>query len=98
MIFFIETGYRSTFSNTPKPESSGTPKVKAEKINAAQLEMINKLKTNPMPSSPLAFANAGKENGTILIKKRKNVPKCTVATQTIESYIQKHPFSKSNFN
>ncbi len=57
--------------------------------NAAQLEMISKLKNkhNAAPLSPLALSNVKNEKGTILIKKRKNVPSATVSTQTDDSYL-----------
>ena len=51
--------------------------------------MINKLKSkhNVAPLSPLALSNVKNEKGTILIKKRKNVPSATVSTQTDDSYL-----------
>lgn len=70
------------------------------KMNAAQLDIINKLKTgssvfsqnhNQSPagvkSSPLALGNLEKKGSVVLVKKRKNVPKTTVHTQTDKSYI-----------
>ena len=66
------------------------------KMNAAQLDIINKLKSgssvfNHSPggvkSSPLALGNLEKKGSVVLVKKRKNVPKATVSTQTDKSYI-----------
>ena len=66
------------------------------KMNAAQLEIINKLKSDRpvikhspggIKSSPRALGNLEKEGSVVLVKKRKNVPKTTVSTQTDKSYI-----------
>jgi hypothetical protein len=51
---------------------------------------LNKFKTNHLaadaPRSPLALTP---NSDFILVKKRKNVQKVTIATQTDQSYIQK---------
>ena len=65
--------------------------------NAAQLEIINKLKlkqsnavmtsATTAPLSPLALSNLKNDKGTILIKRRKNVQSSTVSTQTDASFL-----------
>ncbi len=61
---------------------------------------INKIKqhqsTMNAPRSPLALSNMDKKSGVVLVKKRKNVPKSTIATQTDDSYLMSHqPFFKN---
>jgi hypothetical protein len=74
--------------------SKHTPVVKSP----VQLDpQINKIKqhqsTMNAPRSPLALSNLDKKSGVVLVKKRKNVPKSTIATQTEESYLMEHqPF------
>jgi len=63
--------------------------------NATPNKLLNKLKTSNMSasaqtgasSSPLALKNISA--GSILVKKRKNVQKTTVSTQTEDSYLMK---------
>lgn len=45
--------------------------------------IVNRVKhIDDKPRSPLALQNVGTENKGMLVKKRRNVPKTTVATQT----------------
>jgi len=45
--------------------------------------VVNRIKQiDDKPRSPLALQNVGTENKEMLVKKRRNVPKSTVATQT----------------
>lgn len=60
-------------------------------MNKAQLEVINRIKLNQdRAKSPLALVNTteAQSEAAILVRKRKNVPKSTVATQTDKSYLQ----------
>ena len=71
----------------PSAASAADPK-----MNAAQLDVINRIKTgsalsSPGVKSPLALGNLEKKSSVMLVKKRKNVPRATVHTQTDKSYI-----------
>jgi hypothetical protein len=58
-------------------------------MNSAQADVLNKIRNGEQQKalqSPLALNG---DSDFILVKKRKNVQKATVSTQTDQSYLQK---------
>ncbi len=84
-----------TFQNTINSNGGGVVAA-----NATPNKLVNKLKASNMgasaqsgaSSSPLALKNISA--GSMLVKKRKNVQKTTVSTQTEDSYLMKMAQSK----
>ncbi len=74
--------------------SKNTPVIKSPTQMDPQINRIKQQQsTTNAPRSPLALSNLDKKSGVVLVKKRKNVPKSTIATQTEESYLKAHqPF------
>jgi hypothetical protein len=81
---------RTALTPNAKPGQLFTPKKREEpKLNSAQVDVLNKIRNGEQQKaaqSPLAL-NA--DSDFILVKKRKNVQKVTVSTQTDQSYLQK---------
>jgi hypothetical protein len=78
--------------------NDSTPRRNGATLNKAQSDVLSKLKakelswSSPAPKSPLALPNLDKETDAILIKKRKNVIKYSVSTQTDASYLQTNQY------
>lgn len=64
-----------------------SPKI-SNKLTEVHNPTINKMKEIQPRMSPLALVNLNdKQNGFLLVKKRKNVLKCDAWTQTDQSYL-----------
>lgn len=83
--------------NTPTRYETRSPTPRTKSPLTHQMDCIGKFKQAnhivATPKSPLALANLDRKNTCVLVKKRKNVPKTTIATQTDESYLLTHGFS-----
>ncbi len=85
-----------SFRATPKRQvnDEATPQKGTDEKNYINQDILNKFNaqngiSSKPPRSPLAVTSANLENknGPVLIKRKKNVPKSTVSTQTENSYL-----------
>ncbi len=103
MIFLIIENKSSKANDCLTKDLINSPRYELRKspANTPTKDMLNRFKqaqinaatgggSTSIPRSPLALSNLDKNSASVLVKKRKNVPKSTVATQTDESYLATH--------